>query len=165
MIADICGEFRELGVPTRLPKTIRHGMSWPQPYLSKLLADEAYHTGERTFGGEIVQYPPIFSAELWTGIVARRAKNAHHAKRNTKVDYLLQHVIFCRCCKLGFSSSTKRYQYGWKKKDGCERKRYDIAAPKRSYRCVWMAEYHYKCRPVTALNADETEALVWGTLA
>jgi len=162
----ICDDFRRRRVPTRAPKQLRHGATWPPPYLTKLLGDEAYLTGRRTFGGEAIQYPPIYTAELWQAVARRRQINYRHARRNTKVDYLLQKVLWCRCCELSFSCRVKRYVYGKPTKASAVGKRYDLAQPKRSYACVGMLQYgmSHACRPLLELNANETEQAVWDTL-
>jgi DNA invertase Pin-like site-specific DNA recombinase len=161
----ILDDLRARRVPTRSPKTIKHGLPWPEAYVSKLLADEAYHTGRRTFGGETVPYPPIFDAELWEAVKARRALNAYRAKRNTKVEYLLQHLMRCRCCGLGFTAQTKRYTYSRPTKEG-RRIRYQKAPPTRVYGCGGIIEYPsvYACRKPGRLLADAVEAAVWQRL-
>src|SRR5262245_22547305 len=90
-LVEVCRDFRRRGVPTRAPQSRRHPFAWPDAYPAKLLADEAYYTGARTFGGEPVAYPPLFSEEPWEAVRARRALNAYRARRNTRVEYLLRH--------------------------------------------------------------------------
>jgi hypothetical protein len=117
-IAAICQAFRRRGVPTRAPHSRRHPFAWPDAYLAELLADEAYASGERTFGGEPIAYPPLFPAELWDAMRARRALNAYRWKRNTRVEYLLRHLLWCRECGLRFTGRTQRYSYGQPRADG-----------------------------------------------
>lgn len=165
-IADIARDFRHRGVPTRMPKTYKHGIAWTDPYLSRLIHDEGYATGTYTYAGEVVPFPVIYPAELWERVKARHERNARHAKRNTKVDYLLQHILWCRCCEHRFTARTKRYQYGRPDKVTGERKLYPMANPKRAYYCFGMAEkrMHHECRRPGFISADWIESAVWSSL-
>ena len=97
---------------------------------------------------------------------ARRALNAYRAQRNTRVEYLLQHLLWCRESGLRFTGRTQRYSYSRPTKDG-RRVRYDRPRPRRDYACVASVEYAhtYACRKPVHLHADLVEAAVWGRLA
>jgi DNA invertase Pin-like site-specific DNA recombinase len=164
LLADVVRDFRARGVPTRAGHTIRHGLPWPEPYLSRLVGDEAYFTGKRTFGGETVQYPPIYSAELWSEISARRRQNKQWNKRNTKDEWLLQNLLVCRCCEMRFICRAQLYYYIRRADGSVERRNY--SQPRRFYRCQGMTKYPetYKCRPSGQLTAKDVEAAVWAAL-
>jgi DNA invertase Pin-like site-specific DNA recombinase len=155
-VVAIARDLRARAVPTRRPHTAK-GPAWPVPYLSRLLADDAYATGKRRYGGTEMTYPVLFPPELAAAIRERKRLNTSLASRNTREQYLLQHLLVCGVCGRTLSPSTHRRYTG---KDGAMR---DYVTPRRLYRCVGEGHYGYKCR-AAVVHAGKVEGAVWDTL-
>ncbi len=106
----------------------------------------------------IVPVPPLVSAELWEAANKLLEKNAHMARRNGKVTYLLTGLVNCAGCGYALSGARKNYH----RQDG------DITVS-RCYRCTARAnrvpvvreEIGCTQKPV---NADQLENAVWASV-
>ena len=80
------------------------------------------------------------------------------AKRNTKVFYLLQHLVRCTECGLlmGGSANTKKEV----KRNG-KLYKYELDPPRRYYRCYGYQQLRLKCRQKPMIRAERLEGLVW----
>lgn len=159
--ARIARDFRARNVPTRLPQTVTK-QPWQAGYLNRLFRMAVYGAGQTTYGGETVTFPPILSPELYEAVQARRRLNTQQARRNTKQEYLLQHVLWCRECEMRFGATT-RLTYIKKTPAGREQRTY--LTPQRHYRCIGVQKYDMKCRPGPAVSATKVDAAVWEALA
>ena len=80
------------------------------------------------------------------------------AKRNTKVFYLLQHMMKCAECGflMGGSANTKKEV----KRNGKVYK-YEMNPPRRYYRCYGYQQMRLQCRAKPMIRAERLESLVW----
>ena len=81
------------------------------------------------------------------------------AKRNTKVFYLLQHMMRCSECGflMGGSANTKKEV----KRNG-KLYKYELDPPRRYYRCYGYQQMRLQCRAKPMIRAERLESLVWG---
>ena len=88
----------------------------------------------------------------------RQEAAASLSKRNTKVFFLLQHLVRCSECGLllGCRSKTRATA---KYKDRSYT--YDLKTPSRYYHCYGMQREHLRCRERPYIRADRLEELVW----
>ncbi|HEV2126345.1 MAG TPA: recombinase family protein [Chloroflexota bacterium] len=156
-IAEISLDFHMRGVPTRKPDRILHGQGWKYQYLRKLIYDEAYFTGQRPYGTEFVKYPPLYSADLWEGIQRVRAGKKKWNPRNTQHEYLCQHLLYCRECKLAcITNAHSNYS----------RVTGQLTSTRLYYKCGGMQDYpaQHHCRPGVNIRARDVDAAVWGAI-
>ena len=97
-------------------------------------------------------------ADLGPGAGPSRSRGASLSKRNTKVFFLLQHLVRCSECGLLFGCRSKTRVTG-KYKD--RRYTYDLETPNRHYHCYGMQREHLRCRERPYIRADKLEELVW----
>ena len=81
------------------------------------------------------------------------------AKRNTRVFYLLQHMMRCVECGflMGGSANTKKEV----KRNG-KLYKYEMDPPRRYYRCYGYQQMRLQCRAKPMIRAERLESLVWG---
>ena len=79
------------------------------------------------------------------------------SRRNTKVSYLLQHLLRCTACGLRFRSKAK-----WHTTNRYKGKvyRYESATPLRYYHCHGLSR-RLRCRERPYIRAERLEDLVW----
>ena len=79
-------------------------------------------------------------------------------KRNTRVFFLLQHLVRCAECGLLFGSKSN-----WRtsnRRNGLLYW-YDRVAPLRYYVCYGMQKHRLRCREHSFIKADRLEEVVW----
>ena len=105
-----------------------------------------------------VPFPPIVDEETWERARVLRRKRYTKAKRNTKVFYLLQHLLRCSECGLlmGCSANTKKAV----KRNGKVYK-YELDPPRRYYKCYGYQTLRLRCREKPMIRAERLEELVW----
>ncbi len=105
-----------------------------------------------------VPFPPIVDQEIWERARVLRRKRYTKAKRNTKVFYLLQHLLRCSECGLlmGCSANTKKAV----KRNGKVYK-YELDPPRRYYKCYGYQTLRLRCREKPMIRAERLEELVW----
>ena len=160
------------GVP--MAKT---GKRWYDGTIHRLLSNETYkgtwwygkaryvstEDGVRVYDQPEEQWigvpsPPIVDEETWErGRVLRRQRFTR-ANRNTKVFYLLQHLVRCSECGLlmGGQANTKKEV----KRNG-KLYKYELDPPRRYYRCYGYHQLRLKCREKPMIRAERLEGLVW----
>ncbi len=96
--------------------------------------------------------------QTWERAQALKEKRLSRSKRNTKVFYLLQHLVRCAECGLLFGAKAN-----WRTSNSRNGKvyRYDRAAPLRYYACYGMQKHRLRCREHSFIRADRLEATVW----
>ena len=106
-----------------------------------------------------VPFPPLVDKETWGRARVLRRQRFTRAKRNTKVFYLLQHLVRCTECGLlmGGSANTKKEV----KRNG-KLYKYELDPPRRYYRCYGYQQLRLKCRQKPMIRAERLEGLVWG---
>ena len=105
-----------------------------------------------------VPFPVLIDEETWAKTKALRRKRRIRSKRNTKVFYLLQHMVRCAECGflMGGAATTKKEV----KRNGKVYK-YEMNPPRRYYRCYGYQQMRLQCRPKPMIRAERLEGLVW----
>ena len=106
-----------------------------------------------------VPFPPLVDDETWEKARVLRRKRWTKAGRNTKVFYLLQHMMRCAECGflMGGSANTKKEV----KRNG-KLYKYELDPPRRYYRCYGYQQMRLQCRAKPMIRAERLESLVWG---
>ena len=104
-------------------------------------------------------FPPLVDEETWERARVLRRQRFTRAKRNTKVFYLLQHLVRCAECGLlmGGQANTKK-----EVKHNGKLYKYELDPPRRYYRCYGYQQLRLKCRQKPMIRAERLEGLVWG---
>ena len=87
-----------------------------------------------------------------------KKKRSSRAKRNTKVVYLLQHLLRCGECGRNFHARST-----WTStsiRNG-KKYRYDLPTPRRYYMCNGMQSLRLRCRERTYIRAERLEEPIW----
>ena len=93
-----------------------------------------------------------------TGLRPSRRSGPRLSKRNTKIFYLLQHLLRCAECGLLFSCRSKTRRTV-KRND--KTYSYNYNTPQRHYHCYGMQRDRLQCRERPYIRADRLEELVW----
>ena len=168
----ICREMIVSDFPLRNP-----GSRWHRTYVNSILSREVYkgawHYGKArwvvTEAGEKVYplprdqwievpFPPLVDQDTWDRAQELKKQRRQKSQRNTKIFYLLQHMVSCAECGRIFAcrSSTRTYV----KRDG---KAYpkERPVPQRHYHCYGMLDDRMSCRNPASIRAERLEELVW----
>ena len=96
--------------------------------------------------------------DTWERARVLRRQRWTRAKRNTKVFYLLQHMMRCAECGflMGGSANTKKEV----KRNG-KLYKYELDPPRRYYRCYGYQQMRLQCRAKPMIRAERLESLVW----
>ena len=96
-----------------------------------------------------VPFPPIVDEETWDAAQRIRKKRKVQSPRNTKIFYLLQHMVRCIGCGtlMGCLSRRKRTV----RRNG-KVYRYEMEVPHRYYKCYGMKRYRTGCRKNTSIR-------------
>ena len=160
------------GIPTQTGKLL-----WRQSYVHYVLANATY-TGIWVYGKERhistedgtksyqqpedtwieVPVPQIIDQETWEQAQALKKRRSRLARRNTKVLYLLQHLLKCGECGHNFHAKTT-----WATTNirGGKKYRYDLTVPRRYYVCNGMHSMRLQCRERHSIRAERLEEPVW----
>ena len=155
----------------------RTATQWRQSYVHNVLRNETYmgvwvygktrciSTDEGTKSYDQpkdtwIEIPltPLVDEETWERAQKLKKQRRRHASRNTKVTYLLQHLLKCGEC--GHNFHAKSYWNATKKIEG-KIYRYDAATPRRYYRCNGMHSLRLQCRVKHYIRAERLEEPVW----
>ena len=157
--------------------TFNPGSRWHKSFLSALLGKEVYK-GDwwygksrwvATEGGETVYaqpqdawikvpFPPLVDEQTWDRAQAIKKQRKTQSTRNTKIFYLLQHLVRCaECGRLFACKSTTRRTV---KSNGSIYK-YNLKTPYRHYHCYGMLSEGLRCRERSHIKAGRLEELVW----
>ena len=114
-----------------------------------------YAQPEETWIG--VAVPPVVDEETWERAQQLKKQRLATSKRNTKVSYLLQHLLRCTECGLRF-----RAKAAWDSRNRRNGKvyRYESATPRRYYHCNGVSQ-RLHCRERPYIRAERLEDLVW----
>ena len=110
-------------------------------YVSTEEGIQVYEQPEEEWIG--VPFPPLVDEETWERARVLRRQRWTRAKRNTKVFYLLQHMMRCAECGflMGGSANTKKEV----KRNG-KLYKYELDPPRRYYRCYGYQQMRLQCR-------------------
>ena len=106
-----------------------------------------------------VPFPPVVDEETWDLAQQAKKQRQTHSVRNTKIFYLLQHLVRCAECGYLMGCRTNRRQTSRRKGKAYI---YDLDTPRRYYRCYGMENEGVQCRERPHIRAERLEALVWG---
>ena len=106
-----------------------------------------------------VPFPAIIDEETWDRCQEMRTKRKTYSGRNTKIFYLLQHLVRCTECGMlmGCMATRKRTV-----KHGDKTYKYEMEVPRRYYKCYGVQHFKTGCREHTMIRAERLEGLVWG---
>ena len=105
-----------------------------------------------------IPIPQLIDDETWERAQKVKTQRSSKAKRNTKVLYLLQHLLKCGECGHNFHArstwtttsvrNSKKYQY-------------DLPTPHRYYMCTGMQSLRLRCRERPYIRAERLEEPIW----
>ena len=163
------------GVPTGKPDSKR----WHESHVHRILANEAYRgtwrygktrqvateEGKRIYDQPRdawieVPFPPLVDDETWNSVQAMKRQRISRSKRNTKVFYMLQHIVRCAECGMLFGGRATNQNTV---RRGGKVYHYDIdPPPRRYYQCYGMQKRLFRCRERPFIRAEKLEDLIWG---
>ena len=168
----IAARLTDEGIPTQTGKPM-----WRQSYVHHVLGNATY-TGTWVYGKSRhmstedgmkvydqprdtwieIPIPPLIDDETWERAQKVKKKRSSRAKRNTKVVYLLQHLLRCGECGRNFHArstwTTTSVRNG-------KKYRYDLATPRRYYMCNGMQSLRLRCRERIYIRAERLEEPIW----
>ena len=173
-VLSIARQLEDEGLPTGKPNAKR----WYDSHVNRILSKEVYkgtwwygksrhistEEGRRVYEQPEetwieIPFPPLVDEETWDRVQVLKKQRFSRSKRNTKVFYMLQHLVRCAECGMLFAgratiqNSVRRngkiYQYY-----------YDT--PRRYYQCYGMQRRQTRCREHPFIRAERLEGLVWG---
>ena len=106
-----------------------------------------------------VPFPPLVDDETWQQAQEVKKRRLTRSGRNTKIFYLLQHLVKCtECgmlmgCRSTLRQTTRRAGKTYS---------YELDTPRRYYRCYGMERAGVRCRERPFIRAERLEELVWG---
>ncbi len=170
-IPAIAWRLTDEGVPTR-----KLGQRWHQSQVHRIIGNAAYK-GTWSYGRRRVMtteegtrispqpeetwigvaVPPLVDEETWERAQQLKKQRLATSKRNTKVSYLLQHLLRCTECGLRFRAKST-----WDSSNRRNGKvyRYETATPRRYYHCHGLSR-RLHCRERPYIRAERLEDLVW----
>ena len=105
-----------------------------------------------------IPIPQVIDDATWDRSQALKKQRSTRSKRNTKVLYLLQHLVKCWECGHRFhAKSTWRTTNVRKGK----KYRYDLPVPNRYYKCNGMHSLRLQCRERPYIRAERLEEPIW----
>ncbi len=154
-----------------------YSAQWHQSHVHRVLANAAYKgvlwygrsrhvsTEEGTRKYEQpretwieIPVPPLVDEETWERAQALKQQRLTRSARNTKVFYLLQHLVRCAECGLLFGA---RADWATSNRRNGKLYRYELAAPRRYYACYGMQKHRLRCRKHSFIRAERLEEVVW----
>ena len=106
-----------------------------------------------------VPFPPLVDEQTWERVRVLKKQRLLRAKRNTKLFYMLQHIVKCAECGRLLGARTNRT--GTTKHNG-KTYAYELDPPRRYYQCYGMKVLRLNCRKKAMIRAERLEELVWG---
>ena len=170
-IPAIAWRLTDEGVPTPKP-----GMRWHESQVHRMIGNATYkgtwsygrrrtvttEEGTRIYAQPKetwieVAVPPLVDETTWNRAQQLKKQRLAVSKRNTKVTYLLQHLLRCTECGLRFRAKAT-----WDSSNRRNGKvyRYESATPRRYYHCHGLSR-RLRCRERPYIRAERLEELVW----
>ena len=170
--SSIAVRLTEEGIPTQTGK-----LMWRPSFVSHVLGNATY-TGTLVYGkfryistqdGTRVYnqpketwieipFPRLVDDEIWDQAQRMKRQRSRKSKRNTKVLYLLQHLL--RCGECGHNFYAKSIWSSTNVRNG-KRYRYDLPSPRRYYMCNGMQSLRLSCREKPYIPAEQLEESIW----
>ena len=168
----ICRQLATDNAPLR-----KLGSRWHKVYISAILGREAYkgtwyygrarwvatEAGERVYPQPVdkwieVPFPPLVDEETWHRAQALKKQRTVRSARNTKIFYLLQHLVSCAECGRLFACRSSTHTYS---RQTSKVRRQARGTPQRHYHCYGMLNERLGCRKKAMIRAEQLEELVW----
>ena len=168
--SSITWQLLEEGVPAG-----KNGGRWHESHLHRMPGSEAYkgawwygktrqvatEDGTRVYAQPRetwieIPVPPLVDEETWDRAQALKKQRLNRSKRNTKVFYLLQHLLRCAECGMLFGGRTNSRDVT--KRNG-KVYRYELDPPLRYYSCYGMQKHRLRCRKHSFIRAEKLEEL------
>ncbi len=172
-IPSIVRQLTDDEVPTGRPGSKR----WHESHIHRILRNEAYkgtwwYGKTRQVATELgrkiydqprdawihVPFPPLVTDETWDKVQRIKRHRKSRAKRNTKVFYMLQHLV--RCAECGMLLGGRATRQNTVKRNG-KTYHYNIDPPRRYYQCYGMQKRLFRCRRHPFIRAERLEDLIW----
>ena len=160
------------GVPT--PRAVG---KWYDGTVRRILSHEAYRgtwwfgkvrhvateAGMRRYDRPVdewveVPFPPLVDEGIWEQAQEAKKRRLTRSGRNTKIFYLLQHLVRCAECGYVMGCRATRRQTA---KRGGKVYRYELDPPHRYYNCYGMLNEGVRCREHPYIRAERLEGVVW----
>ena len=160
------------GIPTQTGKFM-----WRQSYVHHVLGKATY-TGTWLYGKYRhvstedgmkvydqprdtwieIQVPQVIDDGTWERAQALKKQRSRRAKRNTKLVYLLQHLLRCGECGRNFHAKST-----WRTTNirNGKKYRYDLPTPHRYYVCNGAQDLRLPCRNRPYIRAEQLEEPIW----
>ena len=105
-----------------------------------------------------IPFPPLVDDEIWEQAQEAKNRRLTRSGRNTKIFYLLQHLVRCAECGFLMGCRANRRQTSRRKgKDYIS----DLDTPRRYYGCYGMLNEGLRCREHSHIRAERLEGVVW----
>ena len=105
-----------------------------------------------------IPVPQVIDDKTWERAQKLKKQRSRKAKRNTKVLYLLQHLLKCGECGRNFhtraSWTTTSVRNG-------KKYQYELPTPRRYYMCNGMQGMRLRCREHPYIRAEQLEEPIW----
>ncbi len=101
--------------------------------------------------------PPLVDAETFERAQAAKRARLSRAKRNTRVLYLLHHLLRCAECGRTFRAQARWWTHA--ARNG-KQVTYDLAVPRRYYSCTG-SKLRLRCREKPTIRAERLEVRGW----
>ncbi len=105
-----------------------------------------------------IPVPQVIDDKTWERAQKLKKQRSIKAKRNTKVLYLLQHLLKCRECGRNFhtraSWTTTSVRNG-------KAYTYELTTPRRYYMCNGTQSLRLRCRERPYIRAEQLEEPIW----
>ena len=105
-----------------------------------------------------VPFPPLVDDEIWEQAQEAKKRRLTRSGRNTKLFYLLQHLVRCAECGLLMGCRANRRQTTTR---GGKVYRVELDPPLRYYCCYGMRTEGVRCRERPYIRAERLEGVVW----
>ena len=105
-----------------------------------------------------VPFPAVVDEEIWDLAQEVKKRRLTHSGRNTKIFYLLQHLV--RCAECGYLMGCRANTRQSTRREG-KTYSYKLKTPRRYYRCYGMENEGVQCRERSHIRAERLEGLVW----
>ena len=105
-----------------------------------------------------IPVPQIIDDETWKRAQKLKKQRGAKAKRNTKVVYLLQHLLKCGECGRNFHARASWTTTSVRKGKAYT---YELTTPRRYYMCNGMQSMRLRCRERPFIRAEQLEEPIW----
>ena len=105
-----------------------------------------------------IPVPQVVDDETWKRAQKLKQQRGTKAKRNTKVVYLLQHLLKCGECGRNFHARASWTTTSVRKGKAYT---YDLSTPRRYYMCNGMQSMRLRCREKPYIRAEQLEEPIW----